>query len=357
MPEVPEYLVNVKLAEILSQELGIDARAERIKDRKRPDIRCYYRGLIIGIEASYSRSDAERDAQKRIEQGLVDIALALWIKKPYKDVPEQQLYNAIKKSRFDVKIFVPMELSGTLIPFIERGIKKKAEPVTGWFRDIDLPTLKNIIESSVGFLVREEEVARLLSEARGKINDFIKALTALDSRGVIRRKIYDVLYKLYGLSVAEAEEPEVAFGHAALSMLLSATFYEHVRARHPELEPLSKYVRSYGCLEGFRKALEDLLKIDYRTAIETTLNIINVLPLNVEYRVRDLVDLGIKLASNSSLLRKDFAGRIYHEITGDIALRKGFATFYTEVPACRGSLSACISSSAKSPRSRRKRVS
>ena len=333
MPGVPEYVVNVKLAEVLNRELGIDARAERIKGRRRPDIKCYCRGLIIGIEASYSRSDAEKDAERRIEQGLVDVALALWFKKPYRDVSEQQLYEAIRNSRFDVKIFVPKEIAGTLIPFIEKYLEKKAEPVTGWFTDIDLPMLKTIIENSVGFLIREEEVTRLLSEVKGKIDDFVKTLTALDSEGIIRGKIYDILYKLYGLSVAEAEEPEIAFGHAALTILLSSTFYEHIRARHPELKPLSEYVRSYSSLEGLRKALEDLLKIDYRTAIEASLSIINVLPPNIEYRIKDLVKLGIKLASNSSLLRKDFAGRVYHEISGDLALRKGFATFYTEVPA------------------------
>ena len=333
MPKVPEYVINVKLADILNRELGIDARAERIKGRRRPDIRCYYKGLIIGIEASYSKSDAEEDAARRIEQGLVDIALALWFKKPYRDVSEQQLYEAIRSSRFDVKIFVPKEVAGTLIPFIEKHIKKKAEPVTGWFIDIDLPMLKTIIENSVGFLIREEEVAKLLLEVKEKIDDFIKALIALDSKGVIRGKIYDILYKLYGLSVAEAEEPEIAFGHAALSILLSSTFYEHIRTKHPELKSLSEYVRKYGSLEGLRKALEDLLKIDYKTAIEASLSIINVLPPNIGYRIKDLMKLGIKLASNSSLLRKDFAGRIYHEISGDLALRKGFATFYTEVPA------------------------
>ena len=171
MPEVPEYVVNVKLAEILSRELGIDARAERIKSRKRPDIRCYYRGLIIGIEASYSRSDAEKDAERRIEQDLVDIALALWIKKSYKDVPEQQLYEAIRSSRFDVKIFVPRELAETLIPFIEKRIERKAEPVTGWFTDIDLPTLKTIIGNSIEFLIREEEIInKAVEKALQKIN-------------------------------------------------------------------------------------------------------------------------------------------------------------------------------------------
>jgi len=333
MPEVPEYVVNVKLAEILSRELGIDARAERIKGGKRPDIRCYYKGIIIGIEASYSRSDAERDAEKRIEQGLVDIALALWLKKPYKDLSEQQLYEAIKNSRFDIKILVPRELTGTLIPFIEKYVERKVKPVSGWFIDVDIPLLKTIIENSVEFLIREEEVFRLLSEIKMKVDDFVKTLISVDSRGIIRKRIYDILYRLYGLSIAEAEEPEIAFGHAALSILLSTTFYEHVRTRYSELRPLLVYIGDYGALEGLRNALKDLLKIDYRTAIETTLNIIDILPPSIGYRIRDLVNLGIRLASNSSLLRKDFAGRIYHEITGDLALRKGFATFYTEVPA------------------------
>ncbi len=73
MPEVREEVINVRLAEILSRDFGIDARAERVKGRRRPDIRCYYRGFIVGIEASYDRSDAE----ERIRQELADVALVL----------------------------------------------------------------------------------------------------------------------------------------------------------------------------------------------------------------------------------------------------------------------------------------
>lgn len=333
MPEVPEYVVNVKLAEILSRELGVDARAERLRGRRRPDIRCYYRGLIVGIEASYSRSDAERDAERRIEQGLADIAVALWLKKRYRDVAEVELEELIKRSRFDVKVFAPRDVMATLIPFIERGIEKKAEAVTGWFTDVDLPTLKTIVESAVEFLVREEDILKLVGEVKEVIRDFVKAMTALDTGRQILRKVYDVLYKLYGLSVAEAEDPEVVFGQAGLSILLSAVFYEHVRSKHPELKPLADYCRGYGYLEGLRRALEDLLRIDYRVAIEVALQILRLLPPSAEYRVRSLVELGAKIVSKPGLLRRDFAGRVYHEITGDIALRKGFATFYTEVPA------------------------
>jgi len=183
MPEVPEYVVNVKLAEILSKDFGIDARAERIKRRKRPDIRCFYRGLIIGIEASYNKSDAEKDAMARIEQGLVDMALALWIKTPYKDVPETMLEEYIRKSKFDVKVFVPKEIMGTLIPFLEKRIEKKAEPATGWFEDIDLPTLKIILDHAMEFLVKEEEIEKLIGEIKQKISDFTKSLALYDTRG------------------------------------------------------------------------------------------------------------------------------------------------------------------------------
>jgi len=333
--KVTEQVVNVKLAEILSESFGIDARAERARGRRRPDIRCYYRGLIIGIEASYSKSDAEKDAMRRIEEGLVDIALALWLKRSYPDVPESELKEIIKKSRFDVKVFVPEEVIGPLIPYLEETLKRRAEPATGWFVDVDLPMIKTILENSIGYLLREEEVRQLLEDMKLKISDFTKSLARIDEkvRERIRERVYNILYKLYGLSVAEAKDPEVVFGQTALSILLSTTFYEHIRSRHPELIPISEYVRRYGYLEGLKKAFEDLLKIDYETAVETTIKLLNALPPDIILRVKDLVDLGIKIASNRSLLRRDFAGRIYHGITGDIALRKGFATFYTEVPA------------------------
>jgi hypothetical protein len=332
MPEVHEGVVNVKLAEILSRDFGIDCRAERVRGRRRSDIRCYYKGFIIGIEVSYSKSDAESDAESRIEQGLADIVLALWIKHKFRDVPEERLSEIIRKSVFDVRIFVPVELKG-LLRYLEASVKRSVEPATWWFENVDLPTIRDIIENSVEFMIREEGVEELIGEMKLKFNDFINTLQALDGRGVVRRSMYNILYKLYGLSIAEAQDPDVSFGHVALSILLSAVFYEHIRGVHPELKPVTDYIQRLGPIEGLRRALEDLLSIDYRVAVEVTIEIIGTLPNEMSQRVRDLVDLAIRIASNRSLLRRDFAGRVYHSITGDIALRKGFATFYTEVPA------------------------
>ena len=333
MVEVAEEVINVEIAEILSKDFGVDARAERVKGRRRPDIRCYYKGFIIGIEASYNRSDAEKDAENRIEQGLVDIALALWIKEKFKDMPEEQLYEAIKKSMYDVKVFTPRDISITLLQFLEKGMARKAEPATGWFEGVTLPLVKMIIEYSISFMIKEEEVQKLMEEVELKFKDTINILRLIDRKGIIREKLYDILYKLYGLSVAETRDPDVMFGHATLSILLSTVFYEHIRNAHPELQPVTSYVRQYGPIEGLRRALEDLLKINYKEAVKLTIEILDALPQSASHNIDSLINLGVKIASKGGLLRRDFAGRLYHKITGDIALKKGFATFYTEIPA------------------------
>jgi hypothetical protein len=55
--------------------------------------------------------------------------------------------------------------------------------------------------------------------------------------------------------------------------------------------------------------------------------ILENMPPNMGNQVKKLVHLGERVAAKRVLLKRDFAGRIYYEITGDLALRKGFATF------------------------------
>ena len=337
MPEVSEQVINVKLAEVLSRDFNIDCRAERVKGRRRPDIRCYYKGFIISIESSYNKSDAEEDAKKRIEQEprLADIAMALWIREreKFRDLPELELEYVIKNARYSVKIFVPVEIEETLLQFLEKGVGRRAESATEWFEEVDLPTIKALIEHSIAYLIREEDIVQLMEKIRTYFDNFIKVLRSLDLTGDLRRNIYNILYKLYGLTVAEAQDPDIAFGHVALSLLLSAVFYEHIRSAHLNLNSLDSYVDTFGAMEGLRKALEDLIKIDYRPAIELAIEILRIMPIDVERRIKDLINLALEIVSNRALLRRDFAGRLYHNITGNVAVRKGFATFYTEVPA------------------------
>jgi len=327
---VHEGEVNVRISDILSKEFGLNCNPERPSGGRRPDIRCYYRGFNIVIETSYNKNDAKEDAEKRIDEDGFDIAIAMWLKEGdryHKDLGADELEKAIRSSKFDVALIPPPPRQG-LLKFITK--KVHANLSANWFVDVDLNFVKDLITSSIEYLIAEEEVEETINEVNKRLANFITALRVQPEN--VWQGIYDVLYRLYGLRLTEVRDAEVVFGQAGLSILLSSTFYEHVRALHG-LGPLSEYVRNDGPIEGLLKALNDLLQIDYRTAIGTTVEILKKLPNEVAGVVNSLIELGMKIAQDRYLLRRDFAGRVYHRIVGDIVHRKGFATFYTEVPA------------------------
>ena len=318
--------VNIRIAELLSEELGLNCRPERPSDRS--DIRCHYRGFNIAIEPSYDRGDAEED-RKRIEREGFDIAIALWLKEGDRyraDLSVSELKELIRGSRFDVALLAPSP-QPELVKFISKG---SARLSAGWFIDVDLGFIRDLVNNSIEYLIREGEFQAALSKVIDGVNNFIQVMSRHAQR--VWQDIYDILYRLYGLSLTEARDGEVVFGQAGLSILLSTVLYEHVRSAH-SLGSIHSYVENHGPIEGLRRALEEGLKHDYGTAVETTIKILDKLPPTASNAVRRLINLGIWVSQNNYLLRRDFAGRVYHRIIGDIAHRKGFATFYTEVPS------------------------
>ena len=66
--------MNVLLGLILSDEFGLDARSEqRRRIGGRPDILVFVKGLKVGIEGSYSASDALGDAKEKVRKGIAGI--------------------------------------------------------------------------------------------------------------------------------------------------------------------------------------------------------------------------------------------------------------------------------------------
>ncbi|MEM1623507.1 MAG: hypothetical protein QW543_05195 [Sulfolobales archaeon] len=327
---VHESELNVRLADVLSESFGLDCRAERTSRRARPDIRCYYNGFRIVIEASYSQSGAEADARRRIEDGSADIAIALHYSSKYSNASEDELKKTLRESVFNAAVLAPREVRN-LEKYI-LGKTRVSKSAGGWLTNINLGDLADIIKHSVSYLLEEVEVKREVGEVKKCISEFTKTANSLSEGDKLRREIAEVLYKLYGFEVAGARDAEVVFGQAALSILLSSILYERVRSSHG-LPRLADYVKSHDPINGLREAFNSLLKVGYEPALALTVEILRKLPQRLSPQVRRIADLALRVSEMTSLLARDFVGRVYHEIAGDVAVRKGFATFYTEIPA------------------------
>ena len=84
--------------------------------------------------------------------------------------------------------------------------------------------------------------------------------------------------------------------------------------------------------QAIEKATHDILVINYEPifgAIEEMLKSFPPLPL----QFGKLVALATEISSKKSLLRRDLAGKVYHRIVGDWGLKKGLATYYTQIPS------------------------
>ena len=61
-------------------------------------------------------------------------------------------------------------------------------------------------------------------------------------------------------------------------------------------------------INDLKAALSELLKIDYKMALESTIKILENLPPNMNRQIRRLAELATKIVAKRALLKRDFAG-------------------------------------------------
>jgi len=324
-----ETKLNIYLSRIFNEELGIQSISETRRGKGRPDILIYIGGIKIVIEGSYSKKDAEDDIKAKVEKGFADVGIALYYKEAIPDSVESEVLEKLRKAKFDVRLFTPKDLSDTLLYYI-KGQKLKSVAESDWFEAniIDLTTVvkDNIYE----VLVKEEFIAKTLQEIELASNDFVSRLRSVDKAKKIAENLYDVFYHLYGLHVGDYKQiSELIYANSYLALLLSVAFYQSVQ---PSLgiDSLNTLTTRLGKKEGLREAFKIIHGIDYKPIYDVALQVVEYLPDNL---FEDVISRGAKLGSNQALLKRDFSGRIYHKVVGDWSVRKGFATFFTTIPA------------------------
>lgn len=328
MKHVFEDRLNVLLSELLGQR-GVISRSEQLGEGRK-DLIVYHQGFQIVLEGSYSKIDAESDAKKRIGQLSTDLAIAVYYAKEIpQSLTEAEIKHELRNSEFYAKIVAPKDLSGTLFEYLQTG-KVVAKPAKEWTK-VNLSTLCNLIRESAQFILSEKHVKAIENKVDEFINQFVQYLSAHPESTLIARNLYDLLFKLYGFSIGNPIEiKEAIFAQSGLALLLGATYYETIRYAHKKksLRELS----DKGGKPALEEATSSILDVNYEPIFKVNERIIKVLPSH-DRVFQNLIYLATTIASKRSLLRRDIVGRIYHKIVGGWSLKKGLATFYTQIPA------------------------
>ncbi|MHA1285489.1 MAG: N-6 DNA methylase [Promethearchaeota archaeon] len=331
MRSVFENRLNVLLSELLN-EIGIFSHSEYMGKGGREDIIAYHQGLRIALEGSYSKSDAEKDATKRIDQFPIDLALAIYYVEKYsQDLSELELKKKLRNSNFYVKVIVPVDISETIFEYLYEK-EFLLESKSNWIK-VNIVSLANLIKESAQFIISEKNVEEIESEVEIFINDFINLLKTHPKSNNIAKNFYRIFFELYGFSIGSIEDvKEIIFAQAGLALLLSTIYYESIRYKY-SFQSIRISMKDSGIISALQVAIEDILEINYEPIFKITREILKSLPPRDNRVYKNLLELSIKIASKHSLLRKDLAGKIYHRIIGEQNLRKGLATYYTQIPS------------------------
>jgi hypothetical protein len=342
-----EEVVNVCLADILGQMFGEGnvVAPERMAKatRKRFDVRVDYKGLEIILEASYNRADAVEDAKRRLEEGLIEtVAIAVYYDETHfalaRTSPEIKV--VLHSSEMELKVFSKgADISGTLIPYV-RDKLRLAEEQTEWLR-IKVNDFPQLLDLILEFLVTEDLLAGLTEEIERKTLTFINHVSETSRRlPNLMKKLYSVLFSSSGdeEGVALDVPADVVIAHTYISLLMASMLYDSVGPGH-ELDSMQRILsmRRNHPLLAMKEAFLKILKIDYEPVFDVAVALTDCLfdlqtDMMVMQDLREVIETAQYILVNRALLRSDFIGHLYHKVTGNIATRKGYATFYTKAP-------------------------
>jgi hypothetical protein len=325
-----ESKLNILLSKLLNQ-MGVISHSEYLS-QGRKDVLIYHQGLAIVLEGSYDKKDAEDDAKKRIEQLAADVAIAVHY--PSDEFPQDLTENEIEKKLqtiiLPVRVIVPEDISGTLFRLLYQK-NVVAKPIEDWY-ELDLNTLASLIKEIAQFIISEDSVKKAEEDVSNLVQGFVDALSFHQQSETIAENLYGILYKLYGFSIGDPVEiKEAIFAQATLATLLSCIYYEFIRYAY-KLDSLDNMAKATNPQQAIGKATHDILGINYEPifgVIEEMLKSFPTMPM----QFGKLVALATEISSKKALLRRDLAGKVYHKVVGDWGLKKGLATFYTQIPS------------------------
>jgi type I restriction-modification system DNA methylase subunit len=169
-------------------------------------------------------------------------------------------------------------------------------------------------------------------EIFGFIKNFVNTVSNYPNSDKTAKNLSNVLLKIYDFPIGDPHKiKDAILAQAGLALLLSSLYYEIIRHKYNFIS-LKEILRDVGGKAALEQAIEWIVNKEVESIFSTTNAILKEVP-SIDVLFFDLIKLAIKLASQKSLLRTDFVGKIYHDIVGDWAIKKGLAVFFTQIPS------------------------
>jgi hypothetical protein len=324
-----ESRLNIALSELLNQA-GVGSRPEQMGEGRR-DVLIYHQGVTFVLEGSYDRADAEKDARRRIEQLSADIAIAIHYPSTFpQNLTESAIRQRLLSTELPVRIILPEDISGTLWEILHKK-EVLAAPAGDWF-EVDLNRLSSLILEVAQLIIDETLLTDVERSVEQLVEKVVYNFVGQKQSDRIAENVYEVLYKLYGFSIGDPKEiKEALFAQATLAVLLGTVYYESIREMYG-LDSIRALSKRHGAKQGIEEAVRKILEINYELIFDLVRQLLLTLPA-LERIFKELVDLAAEISTKRALLRRDLGGKVYHKVVGTWALRKGLATFYTQVPS------------------------
>ena len=348
-----EYTVNIALADLLDHHLQGVGRAvpesRTTPQNHRFDVKVWYKDVVFVLEAAYDEPGAEMDAKRRIEQGFIDtVSVAIHYSPEVfnrKDTFEE-IKSALRNNPMKIKIFTQgQEVSLNLTNFMQSR-QRTAINQGGWIH-VQLNQFAPLMDSIIEFLVTEDTASGLLRIVEQNMQEFSDTALSELGRGELRNQtlasLRHILFSpepVRGVLEVEISD-EIVIYHTYVTLFLALLLYESVYRNYSQLSGIQFYrdklslnpLNSLGV--PFAKVNDE---IDYESVFTVALEVLSALRGispggQIADRLKKMNDPVQQIFANKALLRQDFIGRVYHRVTGDLPLRKGFATYYTKAEA------------------------
>jgi len=153
-----EEVINVKLADVLAEQ-GLDADAETIHSKGRPDVFINVNGVKIAVEGRHAKQKTSllNDAKGRIEKGISDISVSVEYEDSLYTVTSSKMTQALKESTF----------SGAIFYYSSKGI------VESHFSDQSSDDLATMIRSAFNLIVKDDVVRDQVALVQSAIDEAV----------------------------------------------------------------------------------------------------------------------------------------------------------------------------------------